>query len=176
MERQAASSWRLAFGRLSQRRVAPWPTRVLMSSIVRRCVVWLTAGAFLCAAAGEGALHLLLDLSALPFSGASSSAHDGPTHACCAHHSPASSDRHRVPSSCEPALSAEDDANGHDPGACPICQFSAMAKSVQVPAAPLFALLPTAAAPIARPVVSLTQSRPAHLPRGPPRSLVLSVC
>ena len=147
-----------------------------MSSFFRQCVVWLTAGAFLCASVGDGALHLLLDLSALPASGGSPAAHEGPAHACCALHAYSAAERHRQRAGDEPALSGNDEPSGHDSGACPICQFSAMAKTAPVHSVPLIALLPIAEAVVARPVVFLTPSRTAHLPRGPPRSLSQRVC
>ncbi len=176
IERQAACNLRPATGRLSKRRVAPWPTRVLMSSFFRQFIVWLTAGAFLCASVGDGVLHLLLDLSAPPASSGSSATRDGPAHACCALHAQAASERQRLSASSEPNLSEENEASEHNSGACPICQFTAMAKSAQVQPVPLIALLPTAEASVARPVVFLTRSRPAHLPRGPPLSHSQSVC
>lgn len=146
-----------------------------MVPFLRRCVVWLTLGAFACASTGDGALHLLLNLSAVQADGRLSSPFDEAAHVCCAHHARPAAGRDRPPSSSERALSADEETTGHDAGACPICQFTALAKSVQTLWAPVLALDPIGQAHSAAPVVLLKRCSNAHLPRGPP-SLSLSEC
>lgn len=141
-----------------------------MSAFIRQCVVWLTAGAFLCAAVGDGALHLLLDLSALPASGGPSPSHQCVGRGCGVHHPHGAGEYASEPENGETALLAEDEASGHNSGECLICQFTAMAKSAQLPMVPPFAPLPTVEAAVARPVVLFVHGRSAHLPRGPPLS------
>lgn len=140
-----------------------------MLSSFRPYVVWLTASAFLCASVGDGALHLLLNFRAFPASGGSSCVQTGPHFACCALHAAKAGERHDQRSHVEPVLSAEEDAPRHDAATCPICQFTALAKSAQAPFAPLPFLLPVGEAAVARPVFFLTRNRAQHLPRGPPQ-------